>query len=502
MKTSNSKNKVQISLVIAFLLTAYVHGENPATIFKTLNMDGKAITNAATPDAGSPASQVATKEYVDNATNAIPVTPLSTVSNQFLLTSGGNVMTGPMNAGGNKVTNVAAPTADLDAVNLKHLQTQLQALAALVSNQFLLTSGGNAMTGPMNAGGNKVTNVASPTAALDAVNLKHLQTELQMLYELLELKGIKRAEADDDVVFLNTVSDLSIDTLEWDLQSFTTVNNLQFSPFYVSRDEITAEQYCKFLNAWSDRFSNKSAPSCVVTSVMNTAQGGAWVDVQSPGSWQLCTIGSSTAKNQAQINWNGSSYVVNAYPDDPMIYVSWYGAVGYCQWLNEVEFGGDTTLWNYRLPTEWEYEFQMGAKQVSETRGSTQDWGSASWSYGQANDTISSTANANDWVNYNNAYGSVVTVGGKGGDGKNAKNTFGAFDMSGQVYKWCLDWWGASAGSVSGKDYVHTSSGSNRSLRGGSWGYDASGCAPSNRGSYDPTYHGSFVGFRVVRECP
>ncbi len=453
MKTSNSKNKVQITLILAVLLTAYVHGENPATIFKTLNMDGKAITNAATPDAGSPASQVATKEYVDNATNAIPVTSLSTVSNQFLLTSGGNAMTGELNAGTNKVTNVDDPSVDLDAVNLKHLQA-----------------------------------------------------ELQTLYELLDLiglRGIKTAEADDDVVFLATVNNPAIDTLEWDLRSLGgSVTNLQFSPFYISRDLITAEQYCKFLNAWSNRFSNKSAPACVVTSVMNAAQGGAWVDVQSPGSWQLCDIGSSTAKNNPQINWNGSSYVVNAYPDDPMIFVSWYGAVGYCQWLNEVEFGGDTTLWKYRLPTEWEYEFQMGAKQVSETRGSTQDWSSASWSYGQANDTISSTANANDWVNYNNAYGYVVTVGGKGGDGKNAQNTFGAFDMSGQLWKWCLDWWGASAGSVSGKDYVYRTLGSGRSVRGGRWGSDASGCAASYRGGSLPAYRFSLIGFRVVRDVP
>jgi formylglycine-generating enzyme required for sulfatase activity len=454
MKTSSSNckvqipnSKVQIFLIMAVLLTAYVHGTEPGTIFRTLNMDGNAITNAATPDANSPPSQLTTKEYVDNATNAIIVTPLSTVSNQFLLTSGGNAMTGQLNAGTNKVTNVADPTENLDAVNLKYMNTKLQ-------------------------------------------------TELQALYAFLGVKSVKKAEADDDVVFLGTVNDPTIDTLEWDLQSFPTVTNLQFSPFYISRDLITAEQYCKFLNAWSNRFSTKTAPACAVTSVMNTAQGGAWVDVQS--SAQLCSIGSSTAKNQPQINWNGSSYVVNAYPDDPMIYVSWYGAVGYCQWLNEVEFGGNTTLWKYRLPTEWEYEFQMGAKQVSETRGSTQDWGSASWTYGQANDTISSTVNATDWVNCNNVYGYVVTVGGKGGDGRNARNTFGAYDMSGQVYKWCLDWSGASSGA-SGKDYVRKS-GSGRSIRGGYWERSASYCAASYRRYYDPADRFNHIGFRVVCE--
>jgi len=183
-----------------------------------------------------------------------------------------------------------------------------------------------------------------------------------------------------------------------------------------------------------------------------------------------------------------------------MILVSWYGAVGYCQWLNEVEFGGDTNLWKYRLPTEWEYEFQMGAKQVSETSGSTQDWGSASWIYGQSHDTISSTVGADDWVNYNSAYGSVVTVGGKNGYGSNARNTFGAYDMSGQVWKWCLDWYGASAGDVSGKDYVYRTTGSYRLIRGSYWGSPASFCATSYRNYFNPADRYYAIGFRVVRE--
>ncbi|MCP4711480.1 MAG: SUMF1/EgtB/PvdO family nonheme iron enzyme, partial [Planctomycetes bacterium] len=189
---------------------------------------------------------------------------------------------------------------------------------------------------------------------------------------------------------------------------------------------------------------------------------------------------------------------MNAYPDDPMIFVSWYGAVGYCQWLNEVEFGGNTNLWKYRLPTEWEYEFQMGAKQVSETRGSIQDWGSTSWTYGQAHDTIRTTANASDWVNYGQNIGNVVTVGGKGGDGRNATNIFGAYDMSGQVFKWCLDKWNSSPG-VSGKNYVNKS-GSSRSRRGGDWYYEASYSAASYRGKSAPGNRFSDFGFRVVRD--
>ncbi|MCK5851785.1 SUMF1/EgtB/PvdO family nonheme iron enzyme [bacterium] len=43
-----------------------------------------------------------------------------------------------------------------------------------------------------------------------------------------------------------------------------------------------------------------------------------------------------------------------------MTEVTWFGAVVYCMWLNEKEFGSDISKWKYHLPTEWEFELMIG----------------------------------------------------------------------------------------------------------------------------------------------
>ena len=75
-------------------------------------------------------------------------------------------------------------------------------------------------------------------------------------------------------------------------------------------------------------------------------------------------------------------------------------------------------------------------------------------------------------------------------------NNWGLYDMHGNVWEWCLDWFGES---LSGNDPVGSSSGSNRVLRGGSWNYSAGYCTSSYRVSSYPSYEYSYGGFRLVR---
>ncbi|MBO6120302.1 MAG: formylglycine-generating enzyme family protein [Kiritimatiellae bacterium] len=81
--------------------------------------------------------------------------------------------------------------------------------------------------------------------------------------------------------------------------------------------------------------------------------------------------------------------------------------------------------------------------------------------------------------------------------GTKSPNPWGLYDMHGNVWEWCLDWYASSL--TGGTDPKGSSSGSHRVERGGSWSYDASRCASSNRDHYSPSDEYASGGFRLVR---
>ncbi len=218
------------------------------------------------------------------------------------------------------------------------------------------------------------------------------------------------------------------------------IHTVKVDKFYMCETEVTNEQFCKFLNEKG-----------------NQTEGGVeWINLSGSYGSEKCRIYKS-----------GSRFAVESgYEEHPVIYVSWYAASAYAKWLS------DKTTQNWRLPTEAEWEY--AAKGGNNSKG---------YKYA-GSDNINEVA---EYEGNNNKTTKSVR-------GKNP-NELGLYDMSGNVWEWCADWYKGYAGSTGVSDYT----GSNRVLRGGSWGYNANYCRSAYRGSYTPGYRSIFIGFRLVR---
>lgn len=98
----------------------------------------------------------------------------------------------------------------------------------------------------------------------------------------------------------------------------------------------------------------------------------------------------------------------------PIVNVSWDEAVAYCQWLS-----GQTGK-NYRLPTEAEWEY--AARGGNKSNGFIFAGGQAVYKYGWFEDNSNATSQP---------------------VAKKRPNELGLYDMSGNAWEWCHDWWGA-----------------------------------------------------------
>ncbi len=144
--------------------------------------------------------------------------------------------------------------------------------------------------------------------------------------------------------------------------------------------------------------------------------------------------------------------------EHPVVNVSWNDAVAFCKWLSRKE--GKT----YRLPTEaeWEYACRAGTT----TRYYSGDDPETLAKVGNVADAAAK-AKFPDWkstIKANDGYVFTAPVG------KFKPNAFGLYDMHGNAWQWCADWYGAEYYAASPvDDPTGPDSGNDRVLRGGSW---------------------------------
>ena len=239
--------------------------------------------------------------------------------------------------------------------------------------------------------------------------------------------------------------------------------------FYMSKFEVTNQEYCDMLNYAN--IQGLILPSTTTVS-NNNSNSQELLDLDDIG----CKI--SYIENRFEVN--------TGYEKRPVMEVTWYGSVFYCNILSRqnalVELY-DLTNWScnhyastgYRLPTESEWEYVARYNDVRKF-----PWG---YDFPTPNH-----------CNFDNNVGQTTNVGYYSPLGD---SNLGLCDMSGNLYEWCNDWYGLYL-SEDQTDPLGFENGTKRVYRGGCYNNTISFCTTTFRGAGEP-YKSGLIGFRIVQ---
>ncbi len=292
------------------------------------------------------------------------------------------------------------------------------------------------------------------------------------------------------------------------------VHDVYLDAYQIGKYEITNQQFADILNWARGRGYLTNSTRGAYTGGIIYAYGQIIAETQGSTDYSNISYSGGVFGARNRTGYNNQSF---SMAEHPMINVTWYGAVCYCNWLSEkqsLQPCYDTVNWTryepvrngYRLPTEAEWE-----------RAAKWD-GSRHWRYGMTSDTIDFTrANYYDleygddanplglttypytspagWYNgVNPARASTpgtLTV--------NAVSPAGTYDMSGNVWEWCHDWWCRVYTTDPIANPMGPTWGLYRLLRGGSWAPYPPDCRAACRDYLgSPDSRSDSVGFRVA----
>jgi formylglycine-generating enzyme required for sulfatase activity len=197
----------------------------------------------------------------------------------------------------------------------------------------------------------------------------------------------------------------------------------------------------------------------------------------------------------------------------PVINVNWYDVVAYCNWLSQQHgfkpvytISGENVSANwgadgYRLPTEAEWEF--AARALSPSPGGGQGGGSKGGGkvrFGNGKDIADpKEINFNGSKDYKKPYSIAGEYRGETTPvGNFSPNSLGLYDMSGNVWEWCWDWYDDYPAAPQ-MDPKGADSGSYRVLRGGSWDSRPVSARCALRYGFTPGIRYDRLGFRLAR---
>ncbi len=279
------------------------------------------------------------------------------------------------------------------------------------------------------------------------------------------------------------------------------VHTVYIDAFLIDRCEVTNQQYLEGLN-----YAYQQGLVYVSTGL-----------VKGTGN-DLVYCDTTTSSSYSRITWNGSTFGLTAGKENhPMVQVSWYGAAAYANWRSAMQGrtpSYDTTTWacnfaanGYRLPTEAEWE--------KAARGGHY---SPYWRYPSGDSIASNIANYGGSGDPYECGTYLFTTPAGFYTGQlqqkadfswpcaptsyqtaNGMNGWGLYDMAGNVWEWCNDWYSSTYYSSSPySNPTGPTNGTSRVERSSSWTGAVTGLTCAYRSSDAPAVRYRSYGFRLV----